>query len=240
MADPPVLLLSCEHGGNRVPEPYRALFASHTELLQTHRGFDIGILPLAKQLARELNAPLATAEVTRLLVDLNRSVGHPALFSVISRSLSRAEREEILRLYYHPYRQAIEEQVAQFIETGRQVVHIAVHSFTPKLHGQNRNADIGLLYDPARPLEKTFCRRWQQKLAALDPQLRIRRNYPYRGAADSLGKTLRQLFEANDYLAIELEINQQIPTENGDRWPWISNALSISLGKLLSAGISAE
>lgn len=228
------LLLSCEHGGNLVPDPYRALFEGHTALLQTHRGYDIGILPLARQLARELAAPIEIAEVTRLLVDLNRSPTHPALFSFITRDLSRTEKEGILRRHYRPYRQAVEMQATKLVEKGRRVVHIAVHSFTPELHGQLRNADIGLLYDPARPLEKSFCLLWQKELAASAPQLRIRRNYPYRGAADSLGKTLRRRFDASDYLAIELEINQRIPTRDGATWEKVKSVLVESLRERLA------
>jgi predicted N-formylglutamate amidohydrolase len=229
-----MLLLSCEHGGNSVPEPYRPLFADHTDLLKTHRGYDIGILPLARQLARELNAPLEVTEVTRLLVDLNRSLGQSTLFSFITRDLPAAEQEEILRQHYHPYQRAVEKRVARLIETGHRVAHIAVHSFTPELHGKVRNADIGLLYDPARPLEKAFCRRWQQLLTDLDPQMRIRRNYPYRGAADSLGKALRRRFDANDYLAIELEVNQRFPVLGGTFWEKIRTVISTSLKNLLA------
>jgi len=233
LADHLKLLLSCEHGGNLVPEPYRALFEGHAELLQTHRGFDIGILPLAKQLAEHLNAPLEFAEVSRLLVDLNRSLRHPALFSFITRELSRAEKDTLLQGHYHPYRQAAETQICRLIEDGHRVVHVAVHSFTPELHGQVRNADIGLLYDPTRPLEKTFCLRWQQALADLEPGLRIRRNYPYQGAADSLGKTLRRRFAANEYLAIELEVNQKIPIAGGEAWRQLSSTLTSSLSQAL-------
>ena len=34
----PTLLLTCEHGGNRVPEEFRALFAGQETLLAGHRG----------------------------------------------------------------------------------------------------------------------------------------------------------------------------------------------------------
>ncbi|OHB25629.1 MAG: N-formylglutamate amidohydrolase [Desulfuromonadaceae bacterium GWC2_58_13] len=233
MADHPPLLFSCEHGGNRVPEPYRPLFAGHADLLHTHRGYDLGILPLARQLAREFDAPLESAEVTRLLVDLNRSVGHPTLFSFITRDLPAAEKESILRRYYRPHRQAVEKQAVRLIASGRPVIHIAIHSFTPELHGQVRNADIGLLYDPARPQEKAFCMAWQRALVKTEPRLGVRRNYPYRGAADSLGTALRRRFDAGTYLAIELEINQRLPCEHGDRWQRIKAALSESLGQAL-------
>ncbi len=204
-------LISCEHGGNRVPEPWHPLFAGHEEVLQSHRGYDLGILPFARRLAQELGAPIETAEVTRLLVDLNRSEGTPGLFSEFSRHLSARQKKEILRLHYHPYRQAVQEKAAGLVAAGQRVLHLSVHSFTPELRGQVRNADIGLLYDPARPLEKGFCLGWQQALKARAPHYRVRRNYPYRGAADGLVRTLRQHFSADDYLGVELEINQRLP-----------------------------
>jgi predicted N-formylglutamate amidohydrolase len=37
------LLITCGHGGNRIPEPYRALFHSRQALLSTHRRFDPGV-----------------------------------------------------------------------------------------------------------------------------------------------------------------------------------------------------
>jgi len=44
---------------------------------------------------------------------------------------------------------------------GDRVIHVAVHSFTPTLRGVRRNADVGLLYDPARPGELALARRWR-------------------------------------------------------------------------------
>ncbi len=45
------VLVSCEHAGNQIPAPYQALFANRQSLLTSHRGYDIGILPLARKLA---------------------------------------------------------------------------------------------------------------------------------------------------------------------------------------------
>jgi hypothetical protein len=36
------LLVSCEHGGNRVPARYVALFEGAADVLATHRGYDLG------------------------------------------------------------------------------------------------------------------------------------------------------------------------------------------------------
>ena len=64
------LIITCEHGGCEVPALYAPLFAGHEALLQTHRGWDMGALALARELARAFNAPLFSATTTRLLIDL--------------------------------------------------------------------------------------------------------------------------------------------------------------------------
>jgi predicted N-formylglutamate amidohydrolase len=83
-----------------------------------------------------------------------------------------------------------------------------VHSFTPRLDGRVRTADVGLLYDPARADELRFCRDWKAALRACDPTLRVRRNYPFLGKADGLVTHLRDTFPRRKYLGIELEVNQ--------------------------------
>jgi predicted N-formylglutamate amidohydrolase len=85
-----------------------------------------------------------------------------------------------------------------------------VHSFTPVLGGEVRNADVGLLYDSQRPSEVRACRRWQAALAEIDPSLRVRRNYPYRGAADGLATWLRRRLPDARYAGVELELNQAL------------------------------
>lgn len=203
-----VLLLTCEHGGNRVPAPYRPLFAGAGRLLATHRGFDLGAREAARYLQRRFDAPLICATVTRLLVDLNRSRGHPALFSAFTRGLPAAGRARLLERHYLPYRSLVAGWIGGELGAGRRVLHIAVHSFTPVLHGVERSADIGLLYDPACAHEAAFCREWQRRLAVDAARWRVRRNYPYRGTADGLPPALRRQFATERYLGIEIELNQ--------------------------------
>lgn len=205
----PALLLTCEHGGNRIPAEYRALFAGHGERLAGHQGYDAGALACARGLSAALRAPLIHAEVSRLLVDLNRSPHHPALFSDLTRALPGAQREAILARHYFPHRRRIERWIAARVRAGRIVLHVAVHSFTPVLGGKVRGADLGLLYDPARPLEARLCRRWQAALRDAGG-LRVRRNYPYRGVSDGLTTYLRGRFPRRLYAGVELEINQDI------------------------------
>lgn len=129
-----------------------------------------------------------------------------------------ALRREILERYCLAHRSRAETHIAEAVDRGGRVIHIASHSFTPVLDGQVRDAEIGLLYDPARPLELEFCRRWQASLKAHAPELKIRRNYPYAGKSDGFTAHLRPRFEGNVYLGIELEINQKHVAKGG--WHW--------------------
>ncbi len=230
MKDAPLhFLVSCEHGGRRVPARYRPLFRAHRSLLATHRGFDPGALALAHDLAALLAAPLMVSTVSRLVVDLNRSPHHPRLHGEPLRRAPAELRREVVAHYYTPYRERAERQVAEAVAAGARVIHIAAHSFTPVLDGVARTADVGLLYDPARAGEVHLCARWQAALAALAPQLRTRRNYPYRGKSDGLCSWLRRRFDERAYVGIELEVNQKHVFRGGASWQALRDGLTAAL-----------
>lgn len=203
-----VLVISCEHGGNRIPSPYRSLFTARAGLLATHRGYDRGALPLARRLARATDSALIAATVSRLLVDLNRSQGHTDLHHPVVRRLDPDARHDLLDRYYHPHRRHVEDTIRRLLANGRRVIHISVHTFTPRRRGVVRRADIGLLYDPHRRAEIEWCARWRETLTLVAPRWRIRMNYPYRGSDDGLTTTLRDIFDPRHYLGLELEVNQ--------------------------------
>ena len=232
----PLLLLSCEHAANAVPAEWRSLFAGQARLLDSHRGLDIGALEAARSLARRLKAPLLAARWSRLLVDLNRSPGHPQLFAPQVRALPAASREQIMARCYRPYRDELRARVATAVAAGQRVIHVSVHSFTPVLDGVTRRCDVGLLYDPARLQEKVLCLQWQRVLATEDAALVVRRNYPYRGTADGLVTTLRREFPPACYGGIELEINQRYAL--GPRTRWLG--LLAVLGSTLAAAAHAR
>jgi predicted N-formylglutamate amidohydrolase len=211
-------LITCEHGGNRIPAKYRWLFERHRALLESHRGHDPGALELAREFASELGAELVYSTTSRLLVELNRSLHHRQVFSRITRELSSSEREEIVARYYLPYRERVEAQVHDGIASGGRVLHLSCHSFTPKLNGAERRADIGLLYDPRRAPELAFCTAWQQEIQNGQSPVIVRRNYPYRGSDDGLTTALRRRYPQSAYAGIELEVNQKFPRRDPRTW----------------------
>ena len=149
---PNALTITCEHAGYEVPAEYAALFSSpgHQALLPNHRGWDAGALELAKQMATAFDAPLFASSTTRLLIDLNRSIGHRQLHSEATRGLPLVTRRAIAAQHYLPHRDAVESEVAHQIAAGKQVLHIASHSFTLELDNVIRQADVALLYHSRR------------------------------------------------------------------------------------------
>jgi len=231
-------IITCEHGGNRIPAPYRRLFREQRALLDSHRGYDPGSLVMAKALARAFAAPLVASTVSRLLIDLNRSIGHPQLFSAMTRAAPAQTRAQIVEQHYRPHRMHVERLVGQAVSRGQRVIHISSHSFTAELDGAVRGADVGLLYHPGRRGEAELCARWKETLAAFAPELRVRRNYPYAGTGDGLTSDLRLRFAPCDYVGIELEVNQGIVIAAGRRWTALRRMLIDSL-RTAKCGLSA-
>lgn len=234
------LVITCEHGGSRVPQPYREFFDNCGPLLQSHRGFDPGALVMARALAGHFDAPLLFSTVSRLVVDLNRSIGHRNLHMEAIRGLPAAIRQEILERYYQPYRTQAEGLVAQGIARRGRVIHLSCHSFTNNFDGVVRDADIGLLYDPARQGESALCANWKSELKVSAPDLVVRRNFPYEGRNDGLTSTLRRTFPSEVYLGIELELNQKhllLPTR---QWTDLRESVISSLQTVLSGTMTAQ
>lgn len=197
----PQLIFTCEHASNSLPPNFKGRIPER--LLHSHAGYDLGAVTLAKKLARAFNAPLLSGEVSRLIVDLNRSSHHRGVISHYV-AASSEERLHLLTKYHAPFRAQTLALIRAMLNKGRPVLHISVHSFTRKLSGIRRTADIGLLYDPSRKLEKDTALRWQSNLQAKG-QL-VRRNYPYRGTSDGHTTALRKVFGPTQYRGIELEV----------------------------------
>lgn len=203
------IVVTCEHASARIPRRYIPLFGGKHRLLASHRAYDLGAAEVAIHVARVMGAPVVLGRASRLLIDLNRSSHHPQLFSEISRALPRHERDRILREIYEPHWAAATRAVDRARQHGF-AVHWAIHSFTPVLEGTVRDADIGILYDPARSREKRMAKVLRSAITKELPGVRVRRNYPYRGVADGLATALRRRCPGSGYAGLEIEINQSM------------------------------
>lgn len=218
-------VFTCEHGGRDVPPEHAALFRNAGEILDSHRGWDPGALAVFDALAPTLGDAAFPATTTRLLIDLNRSLHHPKAYSEFTRGLPPADRAALAARWWRPWRDGVVARIAAWRDAGHPVRHISVHSFTPVLDGLIRNADIGLLYDPSRAVEREFCAAWRALLRARG--WRVRLNYPYRGTDDGHTTALRRRF-TQGYAGIELELNQAL-------FPGSLELLRQDLGETLAA-----
>ncbi len=222
--------LSCEHGGNHIPKTYAHLFAGAEETLESHRGWDIGTPELFEEFSRLGRFHHAQISgVSRLLVDLNRSLTSRHLFSEFTQDLPKVTKKQILNEYYHPYRQQFHDAVTTTTEQGHHVVHVSLHTFSPVVHGKIRKGDIGVLYDPGHGREKEFAGLWISVIRQNIAGLQVRANYPYRGTADGHPIPFRKKL-AKKYIGIELELNQRFSA-----FPALHTALAASFTETVDA-----
>ena len=203
------IIITCEHGGNKIPQQFKKLFVNNANALATHLGYDIGALEMAKKIVRKLKCPFVFETISRLLVEQNRSRYRKEVFSEFCSNLTIVEKERLLETIYDSYHDRIYKHLSTANIKKNFVYHFSIHSFTPVLFNRERNADLGLLYDPSRKIEKRTAALIAEKLTGTNTGLRVRMNYPYRGASDGFTTTLRKQYREDEYCGIEIELNQK-------------------------------
>lgn len=229
---PIALLISCEHAVNTVPPAWHNLFHGQESVLTTHRGLDFGALEIANHLKQVFGCNYVCATVSRLLIDCNRSLNHAQCFSEFTKTLPASEKQQLIDQYYLPFRQQTENLIKAHIDSGSQVLHLSIHSFTPELNGVIRNAGIGLLYDHTRHGEQEVARIWRSLLLQQTPAYRVRMNYPYHGNTDGFTTSLRKRYTEHEYLGFEIESNQAL-LKDPESLDEVANVLASSLQELL-------
>lgn len=177
-------------------------------MLKTHRGFDIGVLEIALHMQKKLQVSLIYSKTSRLVVDLNRTLKNPTLFSEFMKPLSRVILKRVLDQHYFPHWKKVRFKIQKLLKAKNKVVHIAVHSMTDDLNGQKRKMHLALLYNPAVKNEVRFVSLWIKELKKEFPDFIIAKNKPYRGDGDGLTCEMRKENGSDRYLGVEIEFNQ--------------------------------
>jgi predicted N-formylglutamate amidohydrolase len=143
-----------DHAGRRLPRALGDLGLAPGEL-ERHIAYDIGILPVARQLAAAFEAPLVAQTYSRLAIDCNRPTHVAQSIPEISeltripgnQLLSPEQREARVEALFRPYHDRIEALLDARAARGLPSVLMAMHSFTPVYMGVTRPWTVGLLYN---------------------------------------------------------------------------------------------
>ncbi|MCP3978360.1 MAG: N-formylglutamate amidohydrolase [bacterium] len=210
------LLLTCEHATNRLP--FRAgLSAAERETMKTHWGWDIGAWDLTRDVARRMKAGAIGARWARLLVDPNRRVDDATLVRrraggvelSFNRGLTPAEIERRVLRYHTPYHVEVDRLILRRVVRGVRPLLLAMHTFTPDYHGQQRKFDVGVLYEHHRGLAHRMGR------ALRDRGLTVHYNQPYSGMAGMMYSVDRH-GKHHGLPCLELEVNQKLFARKAD------------------------
>lgn len=195
---------------------------------------------MARQLGSALRVELIVNETPSGLIDVTRPRDHRRLLSKLVRTLPRRERDQLVEQVHDGYRQRVRAAVGTLLAAHGYAIHLSVRSFNSRSRGKPRRADVSLHYDPSRAGEVAFCLDWIDEMWHRAPMLRVRRNYPRRGAGESLTGQLRAHFAGQTYLGIEVWLNRAWAGREVRLRDEAIDGMSESLHALLSAAAPTE
>ncbi len=232
------IFLVCEHAGNRIPGKLGDLGLKAADR-ERHIAWDIGADGLSKRLSSLLDAPLITQTYSRLVCDCNRSTQAESFIPSLSEETpipgnEGVSAEEILARtdeIYWPLHRRIEQEIDRRLASGKPVVFISVHSFTPVFLGEERPMHLGLLYarDPRLATLVGSVLREQDDLKVVD-------NEPYALDYDR-DYTVPVHGERRGIPSLEFEVRQDLIAKPDGQNIWaerLADALERSVAHLLA------
>ena len=234
-ADGREIVLVCDHASNRVPAALGGLGLDERHLLD-HIAWDIGAAAVALKLSEWLGGRGVLGGYSRLVVDLNRSLTDGSAFTPISDGvlipgnvgLDAAAKAARAEVFYRPYHDAVERALDEATSPESSPVMIAVHSFTPRLHGIERPWHVGVLWDkdPRLPLRLLAALRAHPDIVAGD-------NEPYSGRHPA-DFTIDHHAEPRGIAHVSLEIRQDLIRDEAGQARWAERLAEV-LDEVLAA-----
>ena len=216
-AGPFVIL--CDHASNRIPEDCKS-FGYAEDALETHIAWDPGALGVARHLSARFDAPLFWPDVSRLVIDCNRTPDAKSLIVTESegrpvpanRHLTEAERLRRLDQIHAPYHAAIDACLGRRLAGRQPTALVAIHSYTPVYFGKARPWQVGIVFGDDRRLADILIRGLKA-----DPALTVGINAPY-SPGDQVYYTVERHAHPSGLPAAMIEIrNDEIGDRAGQR-----------------------
>jgi len=178
------LLLVCDHASNRFPQSLGSMGLDYLDRV-SHMTLDIGAGAIAESLADKLGATALLCQYSRLVVDCNRKLSDNSVFLENSegvdipgnQNLQITEKERRVSEIYWPYHNAIEAQIYRLRDQYINPIVISIHSFTPVMNGEDREWEMGVLWDKDQITAEFFLNK------LMDAGFFVGNNEPYSGKA---------------------------------------------------------
>lgn len=215
------VLLLCDHARNFIPRALNRLGLA-PEHLERHIAYDIGIAPITRALAEELDAPAVLTCFSRLIVDPNRRLDDPTLVPAVAdgtivpgnRDLDPKALEARLDAFYRPYHETVAAQLDAMARARRIPVVISMHSFTPVMHGYERPWQAGILWNTDERLPIPLIRALSARGYCVGD------NEPYSGRGDH-GYTQHVHGDRRGLANGLIELRQDLIDTRGGQLTWI-------------------
>ena len=204
-------VIVCEHASNHIPPCWGDLGLT-ADQRRAHIAWDPGALGVARGLARELDAVLVHAPVSRLVYDCNRAPDMAGAMPARSEihdipgnaAISPEERAARTAAIYVPFHDALHALLMDRIARGLHPALITIHSFTPVYFGAPRAVEFGVIHDADLTLPGAILAEARARTT-----LRAEMNEPY-SAKDDVTHTLRLHATPYDLPNAMLEIRNDL------------------------------
>lgn len=203
-------LLTADHAGRAIPRALGSLGLT-SAALDTHVAWDIGIAAVTESLATKLPAFAILQNYSRLVIDCNRPTHVESSIATLSEhteipgnvGLSAADKSLRASEIFEPYHAQILAEFERRERAQRPIIYVAMHSFTPRFKGVDREWEMGVLYHRDRRLA-------EQLLELLRAEgLRVGDNQPY-FVSDHTDYGVPTYGEQRGHVHVELEIRQDL------------------------------
>ena len=230
-------VIVCDHASRRLPRFLGDLGLSEAERA-SHIAWDIGAAQVARGLAAALDATVFLQAYSRLVIDCNRPLSAPDSIVVRSERSRISGNEGITpaaavaraRDVFHPYHDRIRAELDERQRSGRPVILVSVHSFTPVFMDVPRPWHAGVLHLGDTRLALPLLR-----LLRSEPDLVVGHNEPY-AASEASDYSILEHGEHRGIPYAELEIRQDLIAEVAGQRAW-SARLARLLPRAVEQGI---
>jgi predicted N-formylglutamate amidohydrolase len=203
-------LFVCDHAGRLTPARLNRLGLPEA-VFDLHIAWDIGAGALTRRLAGALGCGFVMQAYSRLVIDCNRAPDRPDAAPESSdgiripgnAGLTPQALAERVSAIHTPYHAAITRVLDARQAAGSGPIVVFVHSFTPRMNGQDRPWHMGVLHDGA----SRFSQAVLEDLSRL-PGFVIGDNQPYAMDGVDYCAPLHAIGRGLEYL--ELEVRQDL------------------------------